>query len=198
MASGYDLAAFVLAGGQSTRMGRDKAFVEFEGRTLLTRALDLARSVSPDVWIVGTCAKFAAFAPTVEDIFPGSGPLGGIHAALRSSSADLNLIVAVDLPFVTPELLSYLVERTRESPATVTVPHCGQGNQPLCAVYRRAFADAAEIALKEGRFKIDALFVNESTQVIDEDELKRKGFSAEMFRNLNTPEDLSKARFHGD
>jgi molybdenum cofactor guanylyltransferase len=186
-----DLAAFILGGGRSTRMGRDKAFIEFEGRTLLARALDVAHSVSSDVRIVGVHAKFAAFAPAVEDIFPGCGPLGGIHAALRSSSVDLNLIVAVDMPFITPDLLRYLVERARKSAAKVTVPHCGGGNQPLCAVYGRAFADAAELALENGRFKIDALFTNESTQVIAEAELTEKGFTVEMFRNLNTPGELA-------
>jgi molybdenum cofactor guanylyltransferase len=194
MNAASNLAAFILSGGKSSRMGRDKAFLVFEGRTLLARALDLARSVSSDVRIVGARAKFGEFAPVVEDIFAGCGPLGGIHAALRSSSADLNLIVAVDMPFLTPDLLRYLVERARESAAIVTVPHCGGGNQPLCAVYRRVFAEAAELALKEGHLKIDALFANESTQVIAEDELRAKGFSSGIFRNLNTPDELARAQ----
>ena len=90
-----DVAAFVLAGGKSTRMGSDKAFVMLEGRTLLTRALELARTVSDNVRIVGSAEKFAAFAPVVEDVFRECGPLGGIHAALRASSAELNLMLAV-------------------------------------------------------------------------------------------------------
>ena len=189
-----DLAAFILAGGQSTRMGTDKAFVTFDGRTLLARALDLARSVTRDVRIVGDPSKFAAFAAVVGDIFPGCGPLGGIHAALRASSAELNLIIAVDIPFLSTDLLCYLVERARNSPAAVTVPRFGRGLQPLCAVYRHAFAESAERALTQGHYKIDALFTDESTQVIGEDDLKGKGFSAEMFRNLNTPEDLARSR----
>jgi molybdenum cofactor guanylyltransferase len=189
-----DLAAFILAGGKSSRMGTDKAFVTYEGKTLLERALDLARAVTTDVRIVGDPAKFGAFAPTVEDIFPSCGPLGGIHAALRRSSADLNLILAVDMPFVTLDLLRYLIERARNSSAAITVPHCGGGTQPLCAVYRRTFADLAENALKQGRFKIDALFAAESTLVIGEGELKAHGFSADMFRNLNTPKELAEAR----
>jgi len=175
-------------------MGTDKAFVTLEGRTLLARALDLAHSVTPDVRIVGDPAKFAAFAPAIEDIFPNCGPLGGIHAALRASSAELSLIVAVDIPFLSTDLLCYLVERARNSPAAVTVPNCGGRNQPLCAVYRIAFADAAERALRLGHYKIDALFADELTQMIGEDDLKGKGFSAEMFRNLNTPEDLAQLR----
>ena len=94
------VTAFILAGGKSTRMGTDKAFVEYDGRTLLARALDLARSVTPDVRIVGSAEKFAPFAPVVEDIFCDCGPLGGIHAALRSSPTELNVMLAVDTPFV--------------------------------------------------------------------------------------------------
>jgi molybdopterin-guanine dinucleotide biosynthesis protein A len=186
-----DLGAFILAGGKSTRMGVDKAFVPFHGRTLLQHALDLAHSVSSDVRIVGDPVKFTKFAPVVEDIFPGCGPLGGIHAALRSSSSDLNLIIAVDMPFLTPDLLRYLIERAERCSATITVPHCEGRNQPLCAAYRQAFAQAAEHALQQGRYKIDALFQDDSTELIRADELLANGFSAEMFRNLNTPDELA-------
>lgn len=188
-----DLAAFILAGGKSTRMGADKAFVPLDGRTLLARALELARSVTSNVQIVGEAAKFRAFAPAVEDVFAGCGPLGGIHSALRVSSAPLNLVLAVDLPFVTPELLKFLIARASGSQATVTVPRVAGGFQPLCAIYRREFADGAERALHAGRYKIDALFDPKQTQVICEDELQACGFSAEIFRNLNTPEELADA-----
>src|SRR5579863_3155258 len=122
-----EVAAFVLAGGKSTRMGADKAFVMLDGRTLLARALDLARSVTKDVRIVGEAAKFSSFAPTVEDLFPGCGPLAGIHAALRASSAEWNLVLAVDVPFVSPELLAWLTARARDSKAVATVPRSSRG-----------------------------------------------------------------------
>jgi molybdenum cofactor guanylyltransferase len=188
-----DAAVFILAGGKSTRMGRDKAFATLDGKTLLARALEVARLVTADVRIVGDAAKFGAFAPVVEDVFRECGPLGGIHAALRPSGAELNLMLAVDLPFVSPELLEYLITRARNSAAMVTVARTGGGWQPLCAVYRREFADVAEKALRQGRHKIDSLFDAPRTQAIEEDELKGRGFSAKMFRNLNTLEELSAA-----
>ena len=187
------LAAFVLAGGKSTRMGTDKAFVEFDGRTLLARALEVTRLVTSDVRIVGDAAKFAGFAPVVEDVFRECGPLAGIHAALQASSAELNLILAVDVPFVPPGLLGHLVERARSSDAIATVPRAEGGWQPLCAVYRREFAAAAEKALRTGRYKIDALFDVVPTQRVGEEELMASGFSCGMFRNLNTPEELEAA-----
>ncbi len=187
------VAAFVLAGGKSMRMGADKAFLTLDGCTLLQRALELARSVTGDVTIVGDAAKFAAFAPVVEDVFRGCGPLAGIHAALRSLRAELNLTLAVDVPFVTRELLAFLVTRARNAAASVTVPRIGGGWQPLCAVYRREFADAAEKALRAGRNKIDTLFTEVQVQTISEQELEAVGFSAKMFRNLNTLEELAEA-----
>jgi molybdopterin-guanine dinucleotide biosynthesis protein A len=191
--SSPDLTAFILAGGKSTRMGADKAFVMLHGRTLLDRALELARCVAAEVRIVGNAAKFAAFASVVEDVFPGCGPLGGIHAALRSSQTELNLILAVDVPFVSPALLQYLIRRARNAAALATVAQAGGRWQPLCAVYRRGFADAAETALGAGRYKIDTLFESTRTQLITEAELESAGFSKTMFRNLNTQQELAEA-----
>jgi molybdenum cofactor guanylyltransferase len=189
-----DLTAFILAGGNSTRMGTDKAFAMLDGRTLLARALDRCRTMTSEVWIVGDRKKFAPFAPVVEDVFPGCGPLAGMHAALRTSRTDLNLVLAVDLPFVSPALLHFLVAQARQNGAIVTVPRAGKGWQPLCAVYRRIFAEAAETALRAGRYKIDALFEDAVTHAVGEEELRSAGFSPEVFRNLNTPEELADAR----
>jgi molybdenum cofactor guanylyltransferase len=188
-----DVSAFILAGGKSARMGTDKAFVLLDGRTLLARVLHLARQLTSNVHVIGDPAKFAPFAPTIEDIFPGCGPLGGIHAALRSSRTDLNVILAVDVPFVSLALLDYLISRATSSNANVTLARAAGGFQPLCAIYRRSFADAAENALLAGHCKIDTLFAPTTTQVIEEAELEASGFSPRIFRNLNTPEELAQA-----
>ena len=189
MTTHHDLTAFVLAGGQSTRMGRDKALLEFEGRTLLEHAIELCSRVAPEVKIVGPRELYGRFGDVVEDIFPGRGPLGGIHAALSSSRSELNLALAVDVPFVTAELLNYLVNTARDAGTLVTVPLANGGYQPLCAVYRRNFADRAERALQAGRNKIDPLFTPEATRVVSEEDLRRHGFPAKLFVNLNTPEE---------
>ena len=197
---GYDrgvkhLTAFVLAGGKSTRMGTDKAFLRWREGTLLDHILDLAGELTPNVRIVGDRRKFDRYGSLViEDIYPACGPLGGIHAALSATASEWNLMLAVDLPLVTHPLLSYLVARAQESDATVTVPNIGGGLQPLCAVYRRAFAEIAKRSLEIGENKIDRLFVRLKTQTIEEEELLRAGFSREAFRNVNTPEDLEDVR----
>lgn len=181
----------ILAGGNSTRMGSDKASIEFQGLTLLARSLDIARNLTQNVFIVGSRHKFEQYAQVIEDEIPNCGPLGGIHAALRSSPTDCNLILAVDMPFVTPSLLQYLIARAREQPnVRAVVPRWNGRWQPLCAVYRREFALAAEPALRIGKNRIDLLFDSVSTRAIEKEELESAGFSSDVFRNMNTPEEL--------
>ena len=185
---------FVLTGGKSSRMGADKAFLNFGGRTLLGRALGVAREVCPNVAIVGDVARFATYGTVVPDLYPGCGPLAGIHAALAHSSAELNLVLAVDMPFVSSGLLAFLFAVAEGADSIVTVPRTGRGFQPLCAVYRCLFAGHAETALRAGKYKIDALFGDVNVRVIGEDELLAAGFSEQSFANVNTPEDLCAAQ----
>jgi molybdopterin-guanine dinucleotide biosynthesis protein A len=180
---------FILAGGQGTRMGADKAFLTVGGCTLLERAIRVLRPVC-DVAIVGDPAKFSAYGTVIADLYPGCGPLAGIHAALMHSSAELNLVLAVDMPLVSSDLLAFLFAAAERTGALVTIPHSARGFQPLCAVYRRPFATAAEQALKAGKNKIDALFAAIPVRVIEGEELASAGFSEQVFVNLNTPEDL--------
>ena len=187
------VTAFVLAGGKSTRMGSDKAFMVLEGQSLLRRALQTLRSVSHDVMIVGSGSKFSEYAPVVEDIFEQRGPLGGIHAALMATTTDLNLILAVDLPFVEEGFLEFLLRAAQQTDAMAVVPKAAGGWQPLCAVYRKRFGNAAEQALKLGRNKIDLLFGPVPVLTISEQEIVGAGFSPHIFRNINTREELEEA-----
>jgi len=189
-----DLTGFVLAGGNSTRMGRDKAAVSLNGRTLLETALAAARSAAQQVFILGSAQLYGNYGPTIADIFPGCGPLGGIHAALKHSKTELNLVIAVDTPFLAGRLLAYLGKRARESGAMVTAPEIKGYPQPLCAVYSRDFLPIAEQGLREGNYRIVPLFPRGRTTLICESELLQFAFTAEMFENLNTPEDLERAR----
>ena len=132
------------------------------------------------------------------------GPLAGIHAVLRSSSSQLNLILAVDLPLVEADFLKYLVRRAEaeisrqaesgDRAVMAVVPRAAGGWQPLCAVYSKQFAGAAEQALRQKRYKIDALFAQGSVCPIPEAEILQAGFSPQMFDNLNTPEEFELAQ----
>ena len=170
-------------------MGSNKALVDFRGETLMARALASLQQACGNPTIVGDPPTFASFGPVIPDIFPGCGPLAGIHSALVHSSADLNLMLAVDMPFVSEKLLRFLLREAELSDAIVTVPRTTAGLQPLCAVYRRQFASTAELALKAGAYKINAAFAGVPLRVIEEPELLAAGFSEKNFFNVNTPQD---------
>ena len=188
------VSGFVLAGGKSTRMGQDKATLTLNGRTLLEHALAALRQVCRDVSILGKHELYGSLAPVYEDIYPGCGPLGGIHTALSNAQTPYSLIIAVDTPFLMPEFLSYLAERAIASDAVVITPEIDDYTQPLSTVYSLDFLPIAEKAIKAGNYKIVPLFPRDQTLVIKEAELRRFAFSAEMFENLNTPEDMERAR----
>jgi molybdenum cofactor guanylyltransferase len=182
-----NVTGFVLAGGKSSRMGADKALLELDGQTLLARTMDVAGQVTRQVSLVGDRKRLAAFGPAIEDVYPECGPLGGIHTALLSTATELNLMLAVDLPFIGADFLRYLIREAARANAVVTVPRGGGFLQPLCAVYRKEFGETAQNSLRAGKNKIGPLLEQVKTRVIEPDELTEAGFTMEMFRNLNTP-----------
>jgi molybdopterin-guanine dinucleotide biosynthesis protein A len=192
-----EITAFIIAGGKSTRMGQgnDKAFLVLDGKTLVEHMIRTVKSIADDVLIVGPKEKFSAYGRVVEDIYKDCGPLGGIHAALSRSRTELNVVVPVDTPFIENSFLSFMIDEARKNAALVTIPKVNDRLQPLCAVYRREFVPIAEEALKQGKYKIDALFAPEIVCVLDleGDEMKKRSFNAAMFDNINTQQDYEGA-----
>lgn len=174
-------------------MGRDKALLRLtDGEALLEHALALAASVATEVKLIGPRARYASArwaSQLVEDIYTECGPLGGIHAGLVASATEWNLVLAVDMPSVTRELLEFLLRVARGRQKLVTVAKVAGGWQPLCAVYKKAFSTLAEQALREGRCKVDQAFPADNTYIITEDELRQAGFSPDLFANCNTERD---------
>ncbi len=189
-----DITGFILAGGRSTRMGEDKTVLDWHGRPLLDHMLDVARSIAAGVRVVGSRAGLCDYGGVIEDIYPDRGPLAGIHAALSASTTELNLILAVDMPFIEPAFLEYLAAQARAAAAVVTAPRIAGRWQPLCAVYHRSFVESAERALHSGRNKIDVLFDKVPVRAVDDAELMRLAFPDAMFENLNTRQQYEQAR----
>jgi molybdenum cofactor guanylyltransferase len=184
------VTAFVLAGGLSSRMGSDKALLTFHDRTLLAQALKTADAVAGKVVIVGPRERYAQYGDVIEDVYAGCGPLGGIHAALRATENNLNLVLSVDMPLMTAEFLQWLLEHARNADEWMVVPDALGGQQPLCAVYRRPVQALAELALKAGNYKIGHLFTRAPTLFLSETKIREAGFSPEIFRNVNTAEEF--------
>ena len=170
-------------------MGSDKALLSFHHQTLLARTQQVAQTVAGKTYIVGPRERYAAYGEVIEDIYPDCGPLGGIHAALNATSTELNLVLSVDMPLMTSEFLSWLLQQASDSAALIVVPDALGGLQPLCAVYRRGVAGAAEQALKAGDNKVGHLMKPETTRYLSETEIHAAGFSSGLFKNVNTVEE---------
>lgn len=189
-----DVTGFVLAGGKSSRMGMNKALLTLNDCTLIERTKSILEQVCEQVFIAGSSRLYGTFGDCFEDLYRDCGPLAGIHAALLNSPTPYSLITAVDTPFIGAEFLQYMVERALGSSAMVTVPRVGGTVQPLCAVFSSNFLPIAEAALKSGSYKVEPTFPRDQTLILTEADLGRFEMTAEMFENLNTPEDFERAR----
>ncbi len=158
----------VLAGGRSTRLGRDKALLTLDGEPLLARAVRLLREVCDTVLVIGPPERAAVVpgVPVHPDERPGCGPLGGIATALRAMSGDRLLAVATDMPFLRPALLRYLLSASIGY--DVTVPKVEGRTHQLCAVYSRACLPLIDAQLARGDYKIDRFFARAQLRIVEE------------------------------
>lgn len=193
------VAGFVLAGGESIRMGRDKALLELSGEPLLVRAARLvSAAVGSTTVVVGSAAAYPrehlATVKSVEDDWPGAGPLGGIATALRVSCAEWNLVVACDLPYLTKEWLDFLVTRARSSSADALLPMNFNGAEPLCAMYHKRCEAALRTALEKGIRKVTDGLVKLRLERIQPTEWRAFDSDGFLFRNMNSPADYEEAK----
>jgi molybdopterin-guanine dinucleotide biosynthesis protein A len=185
-----DVAAFVLAGGKSSRMGVDKAFLPFGDRDFLQLALSNVATVSSfPPTIVGSDERYAAYGSVVGDKVRDCGPLGGIHAALSATKSERNLILSVDMPLMQAAFLGWLVALAAQGSELISVPHVGGRTQPLCAVYHRSVLPEIETLLLSGRRRVDFLLSAVRTRMVTDSEIVAAGFSPEIFQNVNTREE---------
>jgi len=188
----------ILAGGRATRFdGRDKGALVVDGRTILDRLIDELSSLSTDVMIVGgdeaRQARRLAQAPQaprrISDIVPGSGPLGGLHAALSEARGDAVFVVACDMPYVTAAFADYLLSLA--GCAQIVVPRTERGYHPLCAVYSRACLGAVAARLAERRLALRDLMDDVTVREVTDSEIVRFGASSRLLANVNTPADYA-------
>jgi molybdopterin-guanine dinucleotide biosynthesis protein A len=189
-----------LAGGGSTRFGRDKASVEMDGTPMLLRMRALLGEVANEVNVIAAPNKYAALGITgIRDRWEGQGPLAGIITALLTTKeadgeAQWNLIVGCDMPFLTRGWLGYLVTRALASSAEVVAPQSEQGLEPLCACWRTAAAGKLQTAFDEGVRKITQAMKQLQMEVLDEADWKRFDATGRLFWNMNTAADYDEAK----
>jgi len=152
-------SGFVLAGGGSTRMGRNKALLPFLGVTLVEHVAGIVRQAAGSVTLIGDPARFGHLGlPVVPDKIPACGPAGGIHAALTITASDWNLIAGCDMPAITCHVLLDLLRRAAVTPAVCVAAVRPDGEpEPLCAVYHRRCLAVITRAIRENRLKMKNL-----------------------------------------
>jgi len=207
--------AYILVGGASSRFGRDKALVEFDGKTMLERMRGLLAGICvSDIYLVGDPAKYAVWTPEipcVPDKWPGEGPLGGILTALLHTQtcrrtriacagvpvdlkATHNLILSCDMPFLNKEWMEEFFHRSLRSAADVVVPSSENGLEPMCACWRTSARPVIQEQFKHGVRKVTEVFKHLNTEVLDESVWKRFDTKNRLFWNMNTPADYEEAR----
>ena len=191
------VTGLILAGGASRRMGRNKALLTLGGRPLIQRVVDALQAVSDEVLIIANQPDPYRFLhlPIIPDIQPGYGPLMGLYSGLQAARGELALLVAVDMPFLAPEFLRFLLAQAQEHDADVVIPEAEGRLHPLCAVYRRATClPAAEASIARGQRRLIAFHPQVRVRRIPESTLRTFSPDLRVLMNVNTPEELEQAR----
>ncbi len=204
-----DAEGFVLAGGQSSRMGHDKALVPFAGQPLIVHALGILSAAGLKVSIAGARSGLASFAPVVEDLASqtGLGPLAGICSALASSTTSRSVFIPVDLPLLPSSLIAYLLHHATITGAIITVPSINGFAQTFPAVIHRSALPILQSQLESGNrgcfsaFKMTEASLNQRVAVLPVEPLVQscqishpEGIPAALwFLNVNSKHDLARA-----
>jgi molybdopterin-guanine dinucleotide biosynthesis protein A len=186
---GEPFSVVVLAGGQSRRMGRDKAALTWEREDILGSLLTRFLPLSDDVLVVSNIVrKIPVGARQVADVIPGKGPLSGIHAGLVHARHSRVFFTACDLPFLIPEIATQLVAAMGKADGSVVV-YQGQ-LEPLVACYRKQQAGVIEKLLAEEKYSVRDFLAKITWVTVAEFDL----FGEFCFMNLNTCDDYEKAK----
>ncbi|MCR4403891.1 MAG: molybdenum cofactor guanylyltransferase [Candidatus Acetothermia bacterium] len=188
------VTGIVLAGGRSRQLGRDKGLLCFEGEPLVVRAVRLLEGLCPEVLVItGERRRYTDLldVPVVEDLVKGKGPLGGIYTGLMVSTYEYSLVVACDMPLLSPSVLSLLLERIPLSPqAEAILPRVRGYLEPFPGVYRRSCAAKIGGLLAKGSLRVHNLLELIPKEVVAEEELRAVDPGLRSFTNLNTPGEL--------
>ena len=185
----------IIAGGQSRRMGRDKAFVQLAGKPLIQHTLDRTAELGQAETILIT-NKPAAYAhlnlPMHGDALPGKGALGGIYTALLRAQCPIVLALACDMPFVNSDLLRFMLAQL-DAHTDIVAPRVDGYPQGMHAIYRKTCLDAIRQQLERDRLKIIGFYPAMRVRYLDEADYAAFDPQARSFTNLNTPEELAQA-----
>jgi molybdopterin-guanine dinucleotide biosynthesis protein A len=194
-----NVTGVIQAGGRSTRMGGEpKALMTLGGRRIVERVVAaIAREVQ-DLLVVTNTPDLYAFLglPMVSDALPEHGSLGGIYTGLLLAPGEAAFTVACDMPFLRADVARLVIARAAE--ADVVIPRVGDQLETLHACYARACLPAMEARLRAGRLKITGFFDDVRVLEVAEAAIRAVADPALVFMNVNTPDELARARAIAD
>jgi len=188
------ITGIILAGGKNLRMGRNKAFLEIDGRRIIDRTKDLFLEVFDEVLLVTNSPLdyLALDLRLVSDLIPDKGSLGGIYTGLFHASHPHAFVAACDMPFLNRRLIEHLAQLAPKF--DIVIPKTNDGLQPLHAVYSQSCLPFMEDLLRRDNLKIIDFFPRVNVREVRADEILPYDPELKTFLNVNTPEDLQKIR----
>jgi molybdopterin-guanine dinucleotide biosynthesis protein A len=193
-----DFSLAIMAGGKSSRMGRDKAFMKIGGQTIIERILRRTAALGQTETIVITNQPddYAHLGlPMFTDVIMDTGSLGGIYTAITYSQHEYTLVLACDMPFVSIPLLDYMLSYIHgEARYDVIVPRIDDYPQGLHAIYSKACLEPIHRRLETNRLKVIGFYDDVAVRYLDEAEYQVYDPDNSAFINVNTPVDLEKAQ----
>jgi len=184
------------AGGESSRMGKDKGFLPFLDTPLIKRLIDRFQQLNAEMLIISNNAPpYLEFGlPVFGDVRPGRGALGGLLTALSVANTPLVGLVAVDMPFASPQLIRFMTESIQGSNLDGIIPSTINGLEPLHAIYQRESCLAlVEHAIDQDMWRMKAWHKEANLKILDPEETLNITGSEHTFMNLNTPEEFALA-----
>ena len=185
------ITGIILAGGKSSRMGKEKGLVPFRGEPLISYSLELLIPFCGEIIISANTPEYKSFGyPVITDEISGAGPMGGLYSALKHSTTYENLVLPCDTPFINKEFIRFLLASVSNQPAVIPVHPDGKA-EPLCGYYTRDLVPLMKDALDNAHYKIIDFLEQTGTLFLKTDN-DLPFYHPDLFVNLNTPEELKK------
>ena len=188
------ITGIVLAGGKSSRLGENKAFLEVGGGAIITRVFEALKDLCEEVIISANNPERYSDFPyrVIPDSVPQGGALVGLHSSLTVARTDLAFVVACDMPFLSRGLIRHMMDNVESCDAFV--PVVNEYLEPLHAIYSRRCLDAIEKHIDMKDRHLRSFYDDVNVGYLDEDAIRKFTAPEKVFFNVNTPEDLQKAR----
>lgn len=187
------VTGFITAGGLSSRMGRDKAWLRLGDKTLIEHIIDALTPVTSSVAIIANKSEYHRLGlPVFADTNREVGPLEAIRTALANAMTPRIILTGCDMPFLTSELFKFLIALPTEDQAVVPTSLDGM-LEPLCAIYSTQALESVTEIIERGERKVSRLFESVPTRIVSFDEIRHLSDSSLFFENINTPEEYHAA-----